>query len=43
MGTASHHRNGQGYLLTAESIRYFRGNYLPNERDWTDWRNGSDR
>jgi acetyl esterase len=38
MGTASHHRNGQGYLLTAESIRCFRGNYLPNERDWSDWR-----
>jgi len=38
MGTASHQRNGQGYLLTADSIRYFRGNYLPNERDWSDWR-----
>ena len=38
MGTASHERNGQGYLLTREAIRYFRGNYLPNERDWNDWR-----
>ena len=38
MGSASHQRNGQGYLLTADSIRYFRGNYLPNERDWSDWR-----
>jgi acetyl esterase len=38
MGTASHERNGQGYLLTADSIRYFRGHYLPNERDWNDWR-----
>jgi len=38
MGTASHQRNGQGYLLTADSIRYFRGNYLPNEREWSDWR-----
>ena len=38
MGTASHERNSQGYLLTADSIRYFRRNYLPNERDWNDWR-----
>jgi len=38
MGTASHQRNGQGYLLTADSIRYFRGNYLPNESEWSDWR-----
>ena len=38
MSTPSHERNGQGYLLTAESIRYFRRNYLPNERDWSDWR-----
>ena len=38
MGSASHERNGQGYLLTADSIRYFRRSYLPNERDWDDWR-----
>ena len=38
MGSASHERNGQGYLLTREAIRYFRRNYLPNERDWSDWR-----
>ena len=38
MGAASHERNGQGYLLTGDSIRYFRRNYLPNERDWNDWR-----
>src|SRR5205085_4702136 len=38
MGSASHERNGQGYLLTREAIRYFRHNYLPNERDWSDWR-----
>jgi acetyl esterase len=38
MGTPSHERNGQGYLLTADAIRYFRRNYLPNERDWSDWR-----
>jgi len=36
--TPSHERNGQGYLLTSESIRYFRRAYLPNEKDWTDWR-----
>jgi acetyl esterase len=36
--TVSHERNGQGYLLTRDAIRYFRGNYLPNERDWQDWR-----
>ncbi len=34
----SHERNGQGYLLTKEGIRFFRGGYLPNEKDWTDWR-----
>jgi acetyl esterase len=38
MGSASHERNGQGYLLTREAIQYFRRNYLPNERDWSDWR-----
>ena len=36
--TASHARNGEGYLLTRDAIRYFRGNYLPNEKEWTDWR-----
>jgi acetyl esterase len=36
--SASHERNGQGYLLTRDAIRYFRGNYLPNEKDWADWR-----
>jgi len=36
--TASHERNGQGYLLTREAIEYFRRAYLPNEKDWTDWR-----
>lgn len=37
-GTASHERNAQGYLLTRDAIQYFRRNYLPNERDWSDWR-----
>ena len=36
--TASHQRNGKGYLLTSEGIDYFRGCYLPNPKDWTDWR-----
>ena len=30
--------NGEGYLLTKHSMRYFRGYYLPREADWTDWR-----
>ena len=34
----SHSRNGEGYLLTKEGIRFFRGGYLPDPKDWTDWR-----
>jgi acetyl esterase len=34
----SHRRNGTGYLLTSEGIEFFRGCYLPNRQDWTDWR-----
>jgi acetyl esterase len=34
----SHERNGQGYLLTKEGIGFFRGAYLPNGKDRTDWR-----
>ena len=34
----SHSRNGEGYLLTKEGIRFFRGGYLPDPNDWTDWR-----
>ena len=34
----SHSRNGEGYLLTRDAIRFFRGGYLPNPKDWTDWR-----
>ena len=37
-GFASHARNGSGYLLTRESIQFFRGSYLPDAREWTDWR-----
>jgi acetyl esterase len=34
----SHQRNGRGYLLTTESMNYFRSSYLPRSEDWTDWR-----
>ena len=38
LATPSHERNAQGYLLTRDAIGYFRRAYLPNEKDWTDWR-----
>ena len=38
LATPSHERNAQGYLLTHDAIEYFRRAYLPNEKDWTDWR-----
>jgi acetyl esterase len=25
-------------MLTADTIKYFRGHYAPNEADWSDWR-----
>ena len=34
----SHATNGQGYLLTADSVAWYRGHYLPDAADWTDWR-----
>ena len=34
----SHTTNGQGYLLTTESMHYFRQHYVPNPADWLDWR-----
>jgi acetyl esterase len=34
----SHSHNGQGYLLTAESIAYYRGNYIEEQASWSDWR-----
>jgi acetyl esterase len=34
----SHERNGRGYLLTREAMDYFRDCYLPQKKDWTDWR-----
>lgn len=37
-GFPSHQRNGQGYLLTQDSMDFFRACYLPRREDWTDWR-----
>ncbi len=34
----SHTSNGQGYLLTADSIAYYRGHYVPEVAQWSDWR-----
>ena len=34
----SHKSNGQGYLLTADSIAYYRAQYMPDEASWSDWR-----
>ena len=35
---ASHTTNGQGYVLTRDSIAYYRRNYIADEADWADWR-----
>ncbi|CAD5371667.1 Acetyl hydrolase [Rubrivivax sp. A210] len=37
-GSPSHASRGQGYLLTADSIAYYRGHYLPDPASWADWR-----
>jgi acetyl esterase len=37
-GTLSYRENGEGYLLTAASMLYFRGHYLPDPAQWQDWR-----
>ncbi len=34
----SHRRNGEGYLLTADAIRWFREHYMGPEADIADWR-----
>jgi acetyl esterase len=34
----SHTTNGQGYLLTADSIAYYRGQYIADPAQWSDWR-----
>ncbi len=37
-GWPSHTRNGQGYLLTAETMDYFHDHYLPDKALDLDWR-----
>ena len=37
MGAPSHTSNGQGYLLTADTIQYFRRQYVAPEQ-YADWR-----
>ena len=37
-GTPSHQTNGQGYLLTRESISYYHDHYLIDDRSDLDWR-----
>lgn len=34
----SHTANGQGYLLTSDSIAYYRGHYIADAAQWSDWR-----
>ena len=37
-GAPSHTTNAQGYLLTADSIAYYRGHYIADPAQWMDWR-----
>ena len=34
----SHTHNGQGYMLTSDSVNYFRAQYIAHESQWADWR-----
>jgi acetyl esterase len=34
----SHQRNGQGYVLTADTVTYFRGHYIADPAQYSDWR-----
>ncbi len=34
----SHRTNGQGYMLTSDSIAWYRGHYIADEAQWSDWR-----
>lgn len=34
----SHRRNGQGYVLTADTVDWFRGQYMADPAEWADWR-----
>jgi acetyl esterase len=36
--SASHQTNGQGYVLTADTIAYFQGHYIGDEAKYLDWR-----
>ena len=35
-GAPSHSHNGQGYLLTQESVAYYRGHYIADPAQWSD-------
>ena len=37
-GTPSHVSNGQGYLLTNDTMKYYREHYLSDLEDCSDWR-----
>ena len=37
-GTDSYHANGQGYLLTKDTMAYFYGHYIDDEGHKDDWR-----
>ena len=37
-GAPSHTTNGQGYLLTSETMTYFHDHYIDDKRHDTDWR-----
>ena len=34
----SHRRNGRGYVLTADTVAYFRGHYISDPALYSDWR-----
>jgi acetyl esterase len=36
--TKSYQVNGQGYLLTSDSMTYFRGHYITDTKHYLDWR-----
>ncbi|MFT4195285.1 alpha/beta hydrolase fold domain-containing protein, partial [Ottowia sp.] len=37
-GHPSHQTNGEGYVLTRETMDYFVGHYLPDPGQYSDWR-----
>jgi acetyl esterase len=38
MVAPSHQTNGEGYLLTRDTMQYFRAHYIPDPTRWNDWR-----